>query len=195
MQWKHETYNQISLFTAMMSRRNQRFQTELELWDATSLAEVFYNAKLLPRHPVREGLPTLWEVESILKKYIDQQLFYTVSSKSDLQKSLYADAGETCVQYMNMLKQEIVYKLHPLSTTGVLEGAEVLFSRLKAKVDAYINLEEVPRRVTFLHGFPGAGKTYMQYALALNCISKGLCIVNTSVAARRSHQIGRFHLA
>ena len=35
----------------------------------------------------------------------------------------------------------------------------------------------------------------MQYVFALYCISKGLCVANTSVAARRSHQIGGYHLA
>eukprot|EP00957_Ditylum_brightwellii_P152079 11579309-Ditylum_brightwellii.AAC.1 len=33
------------------------FKTEMDLWNAGSIAEVFYNAKLLPKNPLEEGLP------------------------------------------------------------------------------------------------------------------------------------------
>eukprot|EP00957_Ditylum_brightwellii_P052499 3981070-Ditylum_brightwellii.AAC.1 len=66
---------------------------------------------------------------------------------------------------------------------------------LKEKVDKYRRCEIVGRCATILHGFPGSGKTYMRYVFALYCISKGLFVANTSVAARHSHQIGGYYLA
>ena len=117
-----------------------RFETEMDLWNAGSIAEVFYNAKLLPRNPLEEGLPTQDEVDLIIKKYVDQQLFYTPCSKSDLQKfvmsaeeilcrslmenfvidfgmssclytSLYYDMNEKYNDYLVILKEELVNKI------------------------------------------------------------------------------------
>eukprot|EP00957_Ditylum_brightwellii_P015519 1169097-Ditylum_brightwellii.AAC.1 len=42
--------------------------------------------RLLPRNQLEEGLPTQDAVDLIIKKYVDQQLFYTPFSKPDLQK-------------------------------------------------------------------------------------------------------------
>ena len=64
-----------------------RFETEMDLWYAGSIAEVFYNAKLLPRNPLEEGLSTQDEVDLIIKKYVDQQ-FFTLHVPSQIYKSL-----------------------------------------------------------------------------------------------------------
>lgn len=52
-----------------------KFSNEVELWDAKSIVEVFYNAKLIPVHPsIRE--PSHDEIDTILKEYIDKHLLY-----------------------------------------------------------------------------------------------------------------------
>jgi predicted GIY-YIG superfamily endonuclease len=63
------------------------FDNEIELWHATSLHEVFYNASLIPFHPsVR--LPSLDEIDNILKMYVDRFLLYIPASWHTLNKYL-----------------------------------------------------------------------------------------------------------
>eukprot|EP00957_Ditylum_brightwellii_P044027 3341065-Ditylum_brightwellii.AAC.3 len=85
----------------------------MNLWNADSIAKVFYNKKLLSRNPLEEGLPTQCGVDLIIKKYVDLQLLYTPCSKSDLQ-SLYYDMNEKCNDYLVMLKEELVNKLQSI---------------------------------------------------------------------------------
>jgi hypothetical protein len=64
-----------------------QFDNEIELWHATSLHKVFYNASLIPVHPsVR--LPSLDEIDNVLKMYVDKFLLYIPASWHTLNKYL-----------------------------------------------------------------------------------------------------------
>jgi GIY-YIG catalytic domain. len=64
-----------------------RFHNEIELWNAGSLNEVFYNASLIPVHPSIR-FPTCEEIERVLKMYVDQYLLYIPASWHTLNKYL-----------------------------------------------------------------------------------------------------------
>ena len=115
-----------------------RFNNEMELWNASSLAEAFYNAKLLPSLNPSEN-----DITAILRRYIDEQLFYTPSSKQRWTKYLLAakeilhealilnSLADVCMpsflytsiarkvelesqKYLDDIKQAIVQTLQPL---------------------------------------------------------------------------------
>lgn len=234
------------------------FSNEVDLWGkASTIADVFYNAKLLRKNPSVEA-PTSKDVDLILAKYIDEQLFYLPIAMSSIQKyalqahyilttaiisnslpdmgmpgylytSLYRSGEEDCEAYLMDLKTTLINKLidilprsnstnpsvedflnatkekplnwnptivqlHGQSEQSFHEQKEI-FQFLKRKIDQYVQGSFIAKRGTILHGPPGAGKTFIQNMSILYAISKGLCGVNTSLAARRSHQLGGKHIA
>ena len=236
------------------------FSNEVDLWsEGTSIADIFYNAKLIPNQPSDQSPPTQADVDLVLFKYIDEQLLhlpvamftihrYALDAQYILRKAimtnsipdmgipgylyttLYRSAEIECEEYLASLKKSIVEKLihilphneesnptvedfltatkaQPLDWNPVFiqldeqsdqsfHEQKAIFNLLRTKIDSYINNGTcISKRGTILHGPPGAGKTFIQSMAILYAISQGLCSITTSLAARRSHQLGGKHIA
>ena len=53
------------------------FSNEVDLWsEGTSIADISYNAKLIPNQPSDQSPPTQADVDLVLFKYIDEQLLH-----------------------------------------------------------------------------------------------------------------------